>query len=76
LRIKEEIDVEEFFALVDQCKGSVHLVTETGGRLDLKSKLSQYVSMVEVFGREEGKNLEILIDEEEDSAKLLKFIQV
>ena len=37
-------DIDKFFEVVDSCKGKVELVTGEGDRLNLKSKLSQYVS--------------------------------
>ena len=36
-------DIDKFFEVVDSCKGKVELVTGEGDRLNLKSKLSQYL---------------------------------
>ena len=43
-------DVRRFFEVVDHCEGDVMLLTKNGGELNLKSKLSQYVSLAEYFG--------------------------
>ena len=42
-------DVEAFFSEVDRCKGKVELVTVDGDRLNLRSKLCQYVSVARLF---------------------------
>ena len=45
MKIQNINDVESFFKIIDQCKGSVELVSPEGDRINLKSKLSQYLSM-------------------------------
>lgn len=42
-------NVDKLFAVIDSCKGKVELVTGEGDRLNLKSKLSQYVSLTQLF---------------------------
>ena len=42
-------DIDGFFKVIDSCKGKVELVTDEGDRLNLKSKLSQYVSLAKIF---------------------------
>ena len=42
-------DIDKFFEVVDSCKGKVELVTGEGDRLNLKSKLSQYVSLAIIY---------------------------
>ena len=42
-------DVNKFFEVVDKCKGKVELVTGEGDRLNLKSKLCQYVALADAF---------------------------
>ena len=41
MKIQNINDVESFFKIIDQCKGSVELVSPEGDRINLKSKLSQ-----------------------------------
>ena len=53
-------DIDKFFEVVDSCKGKVELVTGEGDRLNLKSKLSQYVSMANIFSNGEIPELEII----------------
>ena len=67
-------DTEKFFEVVNQCKGTVELVTKEGDRLNLKSKLSQYVSMANIFSNGEIPELEIIAYEPEDIGKLVNFM--
>ena len=48
MKVQNITDVEGFFKVVDSCKGRVELVTGEGDRLNLKSKLSQYVSLANI----------------------------
>ena len=43
MKIQNITDVEKFFKVVDQCKGTVELVSPEGDRINLKSKLAQYL---------------------------------
>ena len=67
-------DVNKFFEVVDSCKGKVELVTGEGDRLNLKSKLSQYVSLANIFSDGTIEELEIVAYEPEDIDKLLNFM--
>ena len=49
MKVQNITDIEGFFKVVDSCEGRVELVTGEGDRLNLKSKLSQYVSLTEEF---------------------------
>ncbi len=67
-------DVDKFFEVIDACVGKVELVTGEGDRLNLKSKLSQYVSMAKIFSDGTIAELEILAYEPEDINKLVSFM--
>ena len=67
-------DIERFFCVVDKCKGKVELITGEGDRLNLKSKLSQYVSLANVFSNGEIPELEIIASEKEDVDRLLTYM--
>ena len=67
-------DIDKFFEVVDSCKGKVELVTGEGDRLNLKSKLCQYVSLANIFSNGEIPEMEILAYEKEDVDKLLNFM--
>ena len=67
-------DIDKFFEVVDSCDGKVELVTGEGDRLNLKSKLSQYVSLANIFSGGEIPELEIVAYEKEDIDKLMSFM--
>ena len=49
MKVQNIKDVNKFFEVIDSCKGKVELVTGEGDRLNLKSKLCQYVSLCKYF---------------------------
>ena len=74
MKVQKIKDVNKFFDVVDSCKGRVELVTGEGDRLNLKSKLSQYVSMANIFSGGEIPELEIIAYEPVDTDRLIKFM--
>ena len=74
MKIKNIKDVDKFFQVIDSCKGKVELVSGEGDRLNLKSKLSQYISLAKVFSDGSISELEVIAYEPEDVDKLLKFM--
>ncbi len=75
MKIENIKDVEGFFKVVDSCKGRVELVTAEGDRLNLKSKLSQFVSLANIFSNgAEIPELELVASEAEDIEKLVRFM--
>ena len=74
MKIQNITNIEKFFEVVDSCEGKVELVTGEGDRLNLKSKLSQYVSMAKLFSDGTISELELLAYEPEDINKLVNFM--
>lgn len=74
MKVQNITDVKKFFEVIDSCKGKVELVTGEGDRLNLKSKLCQYVSLANIFSNGEIPELEIIAHEKEDVDKLLTFM--
>lgn len=74
MKVSNIQDIEKFFQVIDNCKGKVELVTGEGDRLNLKSKLSQYVSMANIFSNGEIPELELIAYEREDIDKLINFM--
>ena len=74
MKVQNITDINKFFDVVDSCKGKVELVTGEGDRLNLKSKLCQYVSLANIFSNGEIPELEVLAYEKEDVDKLLNFM--
>lgn len=74
MKVQNIKDIDKFFSVVDSCVGRVELVTGEGDRLNLKSKLSQYVSMANIFSDGEIAELEIIAYEKEDIDRLVSFM--
>ena len=74
MKVQNITDINKFFEVVDSCKGKVELVTGEGDRLNLKSKLCQYVSLANIFSNGESPELEVLAYEKEDVDKLMSFM--
>ncbi len=74
MKVENIKDINKFFSVVDECKGKVELVTGEGDRLNLKSKLSQYVSLANIFSDGVIKELELVAYEPEDIDRLFKFM--
>ena len=53
-------NVERLFQIIrDECSGTVELVSSEGDRINLKSRLSQYISRVRLLDRECVKEVEL-----------------
>ena len=74
MKIQNISNVNKFFQVVEDCKGKVELVTGEGDRLNLKSKLCQYVSLANIFSNGNIPELEIVAYEKEDIDKLIQFM--
>lgn len=74
MKVQNITDVDAFFKAVDECKGTVELVTGEGDRLNLKSKLCQYVSLANIFSNGNIPELEIVAHEQEDVQRLMDFM--
>lgn len=76
MKLQNVKDVRKLFQVVDSCKGKVELVTGEGDRLNLKSKLSQYLSLTDIFqgGKTDIPELELVAYEPEDIEKLINYM--
>lgn len=74
MKVKSITNIEQFFHAVDSCEGKVELVTGEGDRLNLKSKLSQYVSLANIFSDKAIDELEIIAYEPKDMEKLVPYM--
>ena len=74
MKVQNITDTDKFFKVIDSCAGKVELVTGEGDRLNLKSKLSQYVSMANIFSDGTIAELELIAYEPEDITKLVSFM--
>lgn len=74
MKVERITDIDKFFKTIDQCKGKIELITGEGDRLNLKSKLSQYVSLAKVFSNGEIPELEIVAHDPDDAMKLISYM--
>ena len=74
MKVQNIRNIDKFFKVIDSCSGKVELVTGEGDRLNLKSKLSQYVSMANIFSIGEIPELELIAYEPEDISRLVNFM--
>lgn len=74
MKIQNVMDVDEFIKVIDSCKGKVELVTGEGDRLNLRSRLCQYVALDKLFADKTLGELEIIAAEPEDVTKLVNFM--
>ena len=75
MKVKNITDVDGFFKVIDSCEGKVELITGEGDRLNLKSKLCQYVSLSSILKTDvEIPELEIVAYEPQDTEKIIKFL--
>lgn len=74
MKVTNITDVNALFKVIDECKGRVELVTNEGDRLNLKSKLSQYVALANVFGDGKIDEMELIAYEPEDVNRLIEFM--
>lgn len=75
MKIKNITNIAQFFKVIDSCEGKVELVGEDI-RLNLKSKLSQMLSLANIFVGENGEipELEILVYNQNDVDRLLQYM--
>ena len=74
MKIQNINDVDAFFKVIDECKGPVELVSPEGDSINLKSKLSQYLSMASIFSNGYIKELELVATDKDDVERLIKYM--
>lgn len=74
MKVKNITDVTKFLEVICQCKGTVELVTKDGDRLNLKSKLCQYIALTDMFSEAKIDEVEIIAYEPEDSHMILEYL--
>lgn len=74
MKVTNITNIDAFFKVIDACSGKVELVTNEGDRLNLKSKLSQYVALANVFSDGKIDELELVAYEKDDVSRLINFM--
>jgi hypothetical protein len=74
IKINNIENVDTFFSILDGCKGKIELVSQEGDKINLRSKLSQYVSMAKIFSDGYIKQLELEVEDSDDFCRLFKYM--
>lgn len=67
-------DTEKFFKIIESCEGKVELITSEGDRLNLKSKLCQYVALANLFSDGTIRELELVAYNPADVKILINYM--
>ena len=70
MKVSKSIDEKKFLNILETCTGKVELLTKEGDRLNLKSKLSQYVFLAGILRNSDMQDFEIVAYEKEDIEKI------
>jgi len=74
MKIKNITQPQKFFEALKGCEGSVELVTSEGDRLNMKSKLCQYIALTQMFSEGTIEEVELILSEPSDLKKLIAFL--
>jgi hypothetical protein len=74
MRIVNIINPERFFSVLNQCEGDVFLLTSEGDRLNLKSRLCQYLALSKMFSDAKIDELDIQLSNPGDIGLLLDYL--
>lgn len=72
MKLKNEIEINDFLNAVNRAKHSVYLVSVEGDRYNLKSTLSRYVAIAELI-KDYGMELELFCDDKNDEKYFFGF---
>ena len=74
MKVKEIHDINRFFEVIKKCKGKVELVGPNI-RLNLKSKMAEFVSLAEIFSANvDIDEMEIVAYDYEDVMYLINYM--
>ncbi len=74
MKIMNITDIDKFFGVIDQCEGKVELVTKNGDIYNLKSKLSQFVSLTKVYFRGAIPVVELITHDPSDVSRIMRYM--
>ena len=67
-------DIEGFMKTVNDCTGSVYIISPEGDKLNLKSKLTQYYALAGLFSSPIISELELETEDPETAKRLMEFM--
>lgn len=71
MKLNKVKEIQAFLQAVDNSVGDVYLTTKEGDKLNLKSKLTQYVAIAALINSDN--DLELWCDKHEDEQHFFKF---
>lgn len=74
MRIKNITDINGFFKQLEKCSGNVYLTTKDGDKLNLKSRLTQYVALTSVFDDGVIDDINIDFDNHDDVMLMMHYL--
>ncbi len=67
-------NIDGLFAVINQCRGRVELISQEGDQINLKSRLAQYLALAGMFSDGHIRELELSIEDREDQDRILAFV--
>ncbi len=67
-------NIDGLFAVINQCRGRIELISQEGDRINLKSRLAQYLALAGMFSDGHIRELELSIEDREDQDRILAFV--
>lgn len=74
MRLTNISEVNTFIKIINECKGDVWLESVEGDKINLKSKLSQYIAISALLSIE-GDKLDLYCSLPEDEVKFIRFFE-
>lgn len=74
MKVQNIKNIDAFFKVINDCEERVELVTGEGDRLNLKSNLSKYVALANVFSDGIIPEMELATYSPADAERLLRFM--
>lgn len=74
MKLSNVKNIDGLFKIIEECKGKIELVSPEGDRINLKSKLSQYLVLANAVSDGYIKELELVAYEPDDVSRLIKFM--
>lgn len=75
MKVQNIVNIDEFFDAVNRCKEKVELLTCNGVKINLQSKLIQYVSNANVSFCEEVKDMELITYNSSDTQIMMQYMK-
>ena len=74
VKVMNITNLEKFFGVIDQCEEKVELETENGDKYNLKSKLSQCVSLAKVVFGGVIPEVKLITHSPSDTDKIIRYM--